>query len=448
MVESQDARTESLEGAGDGTSADALYRQGMAYYRRRQWRQARESFQSLKKLDPGRRGIDALLNELDIFIRLESFAPHALAEDLPQAAAAHEPRPAERRRAPWLMPATLGAIVLVSLIYGVVSPRLDQRVAGLRQLGREKLAARQWPQAINAYEELLLLVPEDAEARQGLWMAYYERGDGHAAEATALEERGRFQEAAREWEQSCADLSAALQVEPDHQPPDPRGEPSARLADCREHQRGALLLAQALRLRAERRWNEAIQALQRLRRELPGFHSDEVRSQLGRTCLAAGQELVSTAETPAQLRQAVALLELAVEAEPSAGQAVTSLEWARSYLQATASFQASEWDGAIEGLSALVSEAPGYADGRAIGMLCRAYMQRAGERLESGEPVLALADYEAAVKLRCSRWAEAEQKAQAIARALTPTATPTRSPAPAGTPVPAATPPPGQAGIE
>ncbi len=443
MVESQDARALPSEGAGDGTSADALYRQGMAYYRRRQWQQARESFRNLKKLDPGRRGIDALLNELDIFIRLESFAPHALAEDLPQAAESPQPRAAARRRAPWLMPATLGAIVLVSLVYGMVSPRLDQRVARLRQLGRGGVAARQWPQAINAYEELLLLMPEDGEARQGLWMAYYERGDQRAAEAMMLEESGRFQEAARAWEQSSADFGAALQVQPSPELPDPRGEASARLAVCREHQRGASLLALALRLRAERRWSDAIQALQRLGRELPGFRSDEVRGHLSETCLAAGQELISTAETAVQLRQGVALLEKAVEAQPSARQAVTSLEWARSYLQAATSFEAADWDGAIEGLGALIAQAPGYADGRAIGMLCRAYTRRAGERLAMGELDLALADYQAVASLRCSQWTEAEQQAAAIAKALTPTATPTPVPPPTPTSAPGSPPSPG-----
>ena len=53
----------------------------MAYYRRRQWQQAREGFQQLKRIDPGRRGIDALLDELDIFIRLESLEPTELPQE-------------------------------------------------------------------------------------------------------------------------------------------------------------------------------------------------------------------------------------------------------------------------------------------------------------------------------------------------------------------------------
>src|SRR5574340_1256277 len=55
--------------------ADALYEQGVFYYRRREWAKARELFSRVKTIQPDRRGIDALLGEIDIFVRLESLEP-------------------------------------------------------------------------------------------------------------------------------------------------------------------------------------------------------------------------------------------------------------------------------------------------------------------------------------------------------------------------------------
>jgi len=55
--------------------ADSLYRQGMAHYRAHQWLQAKECFERLRALEPDRRDIDSLINELDHFIRLEEVRP-------------------------------------------------------------------------------------------------------------------------------------------------------------------------------------------------------------------------------------------------------------------------------------------------------------------------------------------------------------------------------------
>ncbi|UCC77447.1 MAG: tetratricopeptide repeat protein, partial [Anaerolineales bacterium] len=69
---------ESLEtdrSLGTAEDADALYAEGMAHYRRREWEDARRCFARLKSIAPGRRGVDALLNEVDIFIQLQDMQP-------------------------------------------------------------------------------------------------------------------------------------------------------------------------------------------------------------------------------------------------------------------------------------------------------------------------------------------------------------------------------------
>ena len=62
----------TIERISERTDAGALYEEGMAHYRRREWRLARACFERVKTLDPTRRGIDSLLGELNIFLQLES----------------------------------------------------------------------------------------------------------------------------------------------------------------------------------------------------------------------------------------------------------------------------------------------------------------------------------------------------------------------------------------
>jgi len=209
MAELPDARSVLPGSQEDAVSADALYNQGMSFYRRHQWRQAQESFRQLQRLDPGRRGIEDLLNELEIFIRLESLNPSAL----PQELAAPRPEEAGAREGPgwagWqprlsrLLPAAVVAAALLAtlalLARGAIGAWAAQPAAELHYLGKAYCASHKWPEAVSTYEQLLLLAPADAEARDGLWAAYYEWGHQRTADANSLEERGLYQSAVELW---------------------------------------------------------------------------------------------------------------------------------------------------------------------------------------------------------------------------------------------------------
>ena len=56
----------------ESLNPEALYKEGMAYYRRRRWSEAKDCFERVRALQPNRRGIEALLRELEIFLQLES----------------------------------------------------------------------------------------------------------------------------------------------------------------------------------------------------------------------------------------------------------------------------------------------------------------------------------------------------------------------------------------
>ena len=464
MAESCDARSIPAGSLEDARGADALYKQGLAYYRQRQWQQARESFQSLKALDPGRRGIDALLDELEIFIRLESFVPTDSRHNAPSSAQAGLGRavtaqgfpaesvaPAERPRSSWSGLALIGVIVLVSLAYGVANPHVGRRIAELREAGQDHAAAQEWSEAINAYEELLLLSHGDAEVREYLWVAYYERGHERSVGAQRLEDLGLYQESSQQWEKALADFRAAQQVHPAHSP-DPRGDPALRIAVADERKHCTAHLVRARRLRDERRWTEAIQVLLLLQSEMPDYRRREVLAYLGEACLEGGLAAVASADTTAGIHEGVKLIERASQIQPSRAMIQTALRRAQGYHRAVLSYESQQWNVAITALEGLLMEVPNYAAGRGRETLCRAYLQRASERFHQGELWLALADYRASSGLECGRGAEVEQRVRLIVIALTPTATPTQPPikvpatrAPASTPTPAPTLPLAQA---
>ena len=452
------ARSIPSEAPQDVPSAEALYNQGMAYYRRRQWQKARESFQQLKRVDPGRRGIDALLDELDIFIRLESLEPAPLLQEVPTAEP-EVPAPVVPKPAPlpevaptlrawprWLLPVGLLAIVGLAAAVFFIFGRWNVRgqIDELRNRGQAYRIAGNWTKAIEAYEQLLVLVPEDLEAKNGLWIAYYERGDQRSADGQRFEERGQYAEAAEQWEGAIADFQAAQEVQPDHRP-DPRGAIKDRIAVAEQHAGWAKLFAQAEQLKQDRRWTEAVETLQTLQKQAPDYRSTEVRTALSECYLGAGEDAISKADGVPPIQAGIKLIEQAFTVQPSNSQVQEALQRARDYLQAVTSFQDGQWGDAIQMLEPLVKEAPTYAGGRAREALCQAYSQRAEESVASGKLREAQADYEAMLALgACTQRVAAAEKATQVAVALTPTVTPTPSPTrrPTATPIPTATPVP------
>lgn len=420
----------------DALSGEALYNLGMAHYRRREWRQAQKHFLRLKALDPRRRGIDALLDELAIFIRLDSSDPDSSAQ--PDAAVDSAPN-----RAPsvwWLPVALVGAALVAALAllaHSLIGPQLAWRSEELRAVGRNHIAARAWSMAIDAYEQCLLLTPGDAEARSGLWTAYYERGLGRMASAEALEAEGEYARAAERWEGALADFRAAQQVDAGH-PADPRGETLACIERANSRRCLAASVGQALDLAEQQRWAEAVQVLQAVRAEDPGYCQADVSRHLGQALYESARAALARAETLPQVQRALQQLEEAA-ALPGGEQARLELAQARDYLRALEWIADQEWDEAILALELLLEQEPEYAGGQAFQFLCTARWQRAEQRYLLGDLHEALADYQALTEAGCGREGEAGRRMRTVEAALTPAAAPTPTPMPARGPAPTAT---------
>ena len=138
----------------------------------------------------------------------------------------------------------------------------------MRHLGHESVASGQWNRAIDAFEGLLVLAPEDSEARDALWHAYYERGEQWSAAADKLEGRGLYDQAAEMWEKAAADFAAAHEVSPEHTT-DVRGATHERANLAGLKRAWALQMGAGLALRQEAHWEQAYGTLLGLRQEAP-----------------------------------------------------------------------------------------------------------------------------------------------------------------------------------
>jgi tetratricopeptide (TPR) repeat protein len=124
------------QGNSSGESADALYAQGMAHYRRREWEEAQDCFARLRAIAPDRRGVDGLLDEVDMFIQLEAMRPGE-EETIPLSAEAEAKKDkpagsvqhgsvtdrARGRRIRWL---PVGAVLAVLAVIILLIPSEDQ----------------------------------------------------------------------------------------------------------------------------------------------------------------------------------------------------------------------------------------------------------------------------------------------------------------------------------
>jgi hypothetical protein len=208
----------------------------------------------------------------------------------------------------------------------------------------------------------------------------------------------------------------------------PADDPQAGAAAAEERKRGASRLDQAARLTADRRWAEAIQVLQVLHKEEPGYRVADVQVYLSGACLEAGLAAIAAADTAPQVRKGLDLFQQARDALPASTRAAAEAQRAQIYLQALLSYERGEWGTAIADLEGLLQQDADYAGGGAQAFLCQARMQQADELYSAGELETALADYQAVWAAGCEQGDEARQQAVSLALALTPTASPTTMP--------------------
>lgn len=463
-----DARpSQEISGVQEGTApdADALYDQGMAHYRRREWRAARACFEQVRALQPNRPRLDALLHELDVLTRAAPQQEGAATGAAPGDAVRGAPVAPARRL--W---AALGVLLASLLLVGVFFlyrvGRLPFLSRGgeqaLRNRCRSRVVAQRWCEALEACSELATRVPDDAEALNSVARAKSMLYD--AAQSLVRDEQ--VAEALLElrciatYDPAYRDVKVLLGGFERRQALEERYQSAlAYLQKARAH-----YARQEYDLAAEQ-YDRAKVELESIRRSDATYKPEAIRLELYRLALERGAcylawaatELVPAADVRpgepryvvtdsllANLRNAARDFEHALRERPGSQEAAQALSQVQGLHSGLEYYSDWAWAESIAALSVVHAQDADYLQGKVALVLCDAYQHLGDLRYAKGDYRAALEAFESMQALGVC---DEEVVAQGIEQAglpLTPTATatptPTQTPTPTYTPAATATP--------
>lgn len=429
----QDAVTEA------SLTPDELYEQGMTHYRRREWEEALDCFTRLKALDPGRRGIDALLSELQIFIQLQEIGPENDREEPTVAqtvsASAKQGRSPKTTRGPQarrLLLMVIGVVALVAaLLVGarIARPFLsaNQQRTSLTELynrGQARLAVEDYEGAIAAFEELLAQSPEDKRAQVALERAQRLRTVNQlyreAQELIAIED----------WEAASQKLASILSIAPDYR------DSRSVSAYVEKQRRLITLYNEGVEYHDQGAWAQARQRFEEVDSIDSKYRAESVQQYLFVAYLNEGLSLIAGERDSLDVaQQAVDRFGDALRLNPRNERAVEERRRAAQYLEAYTAFDRGRWQEAINHARSLYNLDPQYASGKLAMLIYRSYVELGQAYEAEGNDVKALQAYQSALLLPVADPSVALAREDAlVARLYTPTPSPTATRTPTRTP--------------
>lgn len=438
-----------------------LYERGMAHYRRREWHEARRYFRRLKEIDPTRKGIDDLLEDLNLFIQLQTVrAPsqdagafdEALAEAVLEASepldtagsAERQPSPAgRRRRLPgWAIGLLIGVLIIAVVVAAVFAGDLpifqrqssEAEVAALYNRGQARLSVGDYEGAIQTFQELLAIDPENWEAQAALERAKKLKTlEELYVEANALI-------AEEKWDEAAGKLRAILEIDPNYR------DAFALSAEVERQRRLIALYEQGKTNYELGNWAAAASDFEQMRTLDPTFRQDVVQEYLFQSYLNDGLALIEGAgEAIDPIREAIQRFASALGIHPRDKRAMEERRLANLYLDGRIAYTKGDWDQAISKMRDVYSARADYADGWAARTLYSAYIQKGNAYLTEGDCESALDMYRLALTVEVDDKTVAEEKAAEAMQCIspptpTPTHTSTFTPTPPPTPTRRATP--------
>jgi tetratricopeptide (TPR) repeat protein len=436
----------------EGPDPDELYREGMAHYMARRWAEAQAAFLRLKEVDPGRPGIDALLEELKLFMQLQTAeaaegAPRLRPEG-PEEGREKAPTPPlpEARRGirrflspPWL---AAGVVVLVLLVLGglrlagvsISWASRDER-AELLNRGRALLVVGDYDGAVQVFEQLLAIAPGNPEAQAELERAQ------RLKTLSDLYAQAKAHISKEEWDAAAESLGRILALDANYR------DAASLAAEVERQRRLAALYAEAKALYDQGNWVDAAAKFEELRALDATYRSDVVEEYLFVCHLNQGLALIVTSgDSVERIKEAIRQFGAALSIHPRNKQAAEEQRLANLYLAGYTSYQRQEWSQAILKIQQVLEARPDYAGGRAAQILCASYVALGDQARERNDLLAALEQYRKALAredLQCPPAQEREQEVLLILYPPTPTPTPTATPTdtPTVTPTPRYVPP-------
>jgi len=434
---------------------EALYAQGMAHYRQRQWREARQCFERLHELEPNRRGIDALIRELDIFLQLETVsgeqAQEQDARDEGEISASSDglgDSTSRRSSLWWVGLLVVLAVVVGGGLYLYSSGRLpflvqDQGERNLRNLGEAYMVAQQYSKAVEVYAKLATVVPDDPEAVNGLDKSK-RRLYGEAIEY----------EKANDLPKALEDLKRIYQFDP--------GYEDVRVRIDRLEQRMEMdkILQEAQGYLEKRSYADAIKLLLKLRATDAEYGPGTISDALYTAYMGQANQLldlvateIQPAESPkpsepayavsqetlSKLRQAIRALEKALAERSGSAEAKVAKSLADELNGGLDRYISLAWPEAIASLHKIYEQDPFYIKGKALELLCDATLHQGAALYARGEFAAAVGIYNSMAEIKGCDADLGRARAQEAGIPLTPTATPTSTPTATATVTPTPT---------
>ncbi|MFH1085759.1 MAG: tetratricopeptide repeat protein [Chloroflexota bacterium] len=466
----------NLEELNQGLDPDVLYEEGMAYYRRRRWREARACFVRVQDLQPNRRGVDALLRELDIFLQLETVegmegAPGA-ALAMEQAAEADLPArpvaaPSGRRALLMVVIATLAALVIVGVVFLVSSGRIslvgaEQRLQRGLDRGTSQILTQRWEESLKTYRELAKTWPDNAEVAHGLNQSkegLYQRALTHAASADVAES---LDQQADLIGKATGTLRLVVEADPAYK------DAASRLEALARRQEVLKLHGEAREYLARNAYSDAIRRLLDVRGYDPDYRPGTVSDELYQAYMRRGTvdlglasdgiqpASAAKAEAPqytvpetslASIRKAGRDFLKAMEERPKGEEAKKAQFLAANASQGFERYNDWAWQESVAALTKVYEGDAAYLDGKVAPILCDALIHDAQLAFQQGQKDRVAAVYATLVGLGRCRSDSVDKLVLQLTPTATPTptltrtitATPTRTPRPTLTPTQAAT---------
>ena len=439
---------------------EVLYDEGMAYYRRRQWRKAQECFERLHALQPNRRGVEALLRELDIFLQLESVEQVTDEDWLEEAPPEEEPQPAatpqeipQRRGRGWLVALTV-LLVTVVIVYGAYRwsmglwPFTSQsaRIERLRNQAQSYLVSQRYCRALEISAKLATAVPGDLEAINAI-----------AKSKSKLYDEALAHIKANNVAKALENLQCILGFDASYK------DVAQRIENLGFKQELGQAYGTAREDLNSRAYGEAISGFLRIRAldqtYKPGTISDDLyEAYMGQArqwldlaeadlvptgdVTEPGPQFVITEDLLTKMRQAIVSYKNALEERPSSEQADAERTRAEALYLALEQYRIERWAEAAEPLVMIYAQEPEYLAGKLSLLLCDTLLLLGDSYEARAEHQPAIDAYQEMLKIEGCSAAVAQTRVHQAGIHLTPTSTPTSTPRPTATYTPRPSPTP------
>lgn len=403
-----------------------LYQEVESFVNEGNWQAAREPLAELMTLYPD----DAYLNEVMTFIHTRS----ALLDS------DYEAIPARRSFLARSMGVIVPAIVVLAIVIWAAvavlalqlwivpqanAQRQTEQISQIRQDAQAALSSGDYDRAILAYNEILVLMPGDIEAQDGLAQAGEMRATASLySEAIALME-------AHHWEDALLALNQIEAEQPGYR------DISERIVFVQEQQ-GLSTHFNSAEAAFERGYYElAIQEYEALQSIDSGYQRGTVQDGLFFSYLQLGLAGEAAAgDDRQQLESALIKFEKALVLRPDDAQATGEAQLLRMYLSGLDELEAGNWSQAVSNLTPVYESRPDFAGGTVSVHLYKATLAWGDELYADGQYDQALVQYQGARLIKGAD-AVAVERRIAVTKGALETPTPTPEPteiAPTATP--------------